>query len=68
MLLKQVNPPIYDGHGYEEKDRYFSLKLLPLKEGKWYPAIAIGCNDVSDSYSFFNFDDDAVEAFFATII
>lgn len=63
-LLKQVHSPVYDGHGYEEKDRYFSLKLRPLKEGKWFPAIAIGCNDVSDSYSLFNFDDDAVEAYF----
>lgn len=51
-LLKQVHSPIYDGHGYEEKDRYFSLKLRPLKEGKWHPAVAIGCNDISDSYSF----------------
>lgn len=63
-LLKQVNSPIYDGHGYEEKDRYFSLKLQPLKEGKWHPAIAVGCNDISDSYSLFNFDNDAVEALF----
>ncbi len=63
-LLKQVHSPMYDGHGYEEKDRYFSLKLRPLKEGKWHPSVAIGCNDISDSYSFFNFDDDAVEALF----
>ena len=63
-LLKQVHSPVYDGHGYEEKDRYFSLKLRPLKESKWYPAVAIGCNDISDSYSLFNFDDDAVEALF----
>lgn len=28
------------------KDRYASVKILPLKEGKYYPAIAIGCNDV----------------------
>lgn len=27
------------------KDRYFSLKVQPLKEGKWWPAIAIGTND-----------------------
>lgn len=63
-LLKQVNSPVYDGHGYEEKDRYFSLKLRPLKEGRWYPAIVIGCNDISDSYSFFNFNDNAVESYF----
>lgn len=27
------------------KDRYFSLKVQPLKEGRWWPAIAIGTND-----------------------
>lgn len=31
---------------YTDKDRQFSVKLNPLREGKWYPAIAIGCNDV----------------------
>lgn len=63
-LVKVMNSPNYDGHGYEEKDRYFSLKLNPLREGKWWPAIAVGCNDVSDSYSLFNVDDNAVEATF----
>ena len=28
------------------KDRYDSIKIRPLKEGKYYPAVAIGCNDV----------------------
>ena len=28
------------------KDRYVSIKIQPLKEGKYYPAVAIGCNDV----------------------
>lgn len=28
------------------KDRYASVKIRPLKEGKYYPAVAIGCNDV----------------------
>lgn len=28
------------------KDRYASIKILPLKEGKYRPAIAIGCNDL----------------------
>lgn len=31
--------------GFYFKDRYFSLKIRPLKEGKWYPAIALGTND-----------------------
>lgn len=32
---------------YRFKDRYFSLKLQPLKEkeGKWWPSIAVGAND-----------------------
>lgn len=32
-------------YGFYHKDRYFSLKLRPLKEGKWWPAVAIGTND-----------------------
>lgn len=28
------------------KDRYASVKIRPLEEGKYYPAVAIGCNDV----------------------
>lgn len=28
------------------KDRYASIKIRPLKEGKYHPAVAIGCNDV----------------------
>lgn len=46
--------------GYYYKDRFFSIKLRPLKEGKWYPAIAIGANDPfrhyndhSDDYKYF---------------
>lgn len=35
------NEPI----GYYFKDRFFSIKIRPLKEGKWHPAIAIGTND-----------------------
>lgn len=27
------------------KDRYFSIKVQPLKEGKWWPAISLGSND-----------------------
>lgn len=34
-----------EGTGYTEKDRYLSVKFNPLKEGKYYPAIAIGAND-----------------------
>ena len=33
--------------GLYRKDRYFSLKIRPLKEkeGKWWPGIAVGAND-----------------------
>ena len=31
--------------GYSNKDRYFSVKIQPLKEGRWWPALAIGSND-----------------------
>lgn len=37
-----------DNHGdvgYNMKDRYLAVKLRPLKEGKWWPAIAIGAQD-----------------------
>lgn len=35
----------YDKAKYNQKDRYFSVKLNPIREGKWWPAIAIGSND-----------------------
>ena len=28
------------------KDRYASVKIRPLKEGRYHPAVAIGCNDI----------------------
>lgn len=31
---------------YNGKDRYFSVKLAPIREGKYIPAVAIGANDV----------------------
>lgn len=36
---------INDETRYYYQDRYFSVKIRPLKEGKWWPAIAIGAND-----------------------
>ena len=30
---------------YNQQDRSMSIKLQPLKEGKWWPALAIGAND-----------------------
>ena len=36
---------------YNMKDRNFNLKLRPLKEGKWWPAIAIGMQDIGHAPS-----------------
>ena len=63
-LIRKFNAPNTKYHGAKTKDRYFSVKLNPLKERKWIPAIVIGCNDVSDSFSLFNTNDDAVESYF----
>lgn len=32
--------------GYYNEDRHLNVKLRPLKEGKWWPAVALGCDDV----------------------
>ncbi len=34
---------------YNAKDRYFSVKLRPLKEGKYWPAVVVGANDLIGS-------------------
>lgn len=35
------------GHtGHHMKDRHLSVKARPLKEGKWWPAVAIGVQDL----------------------
>ena len=31
--------------GYYNEDRHFNVKIRPLKEGKWWPAIAAGWDD-----------------------
>lgn len=50
-LMKGDTPPDAEGNvksKYNMKDQYFSVKFNPLreKEGKWWPAIAIGANDI----------------------
>ena len=32
--------------GFYNEDRHINVKLRPLKEGKWWPSIAVGCDDV----------------------
>ncbi len=39
----------YDGPSYNQKDRYFSVKIRPLKEGRYWPSIALGTNDPFNS-------------------
>lgn len=53
-LFKQID----NGHkGYNRKDRYFSVKFNPLREGYWWPAVAIGSNDfISSSFKVSNDD------------
>lgn len=40
------NRDVNERTGFYTKDRYFSLRLRPLPEGKYWPAIVIGGNDV----------------------
>ena len=44
-LMKGLKNSNKDDIGFYHKDRYFSVKVRPLKEGKWWPSIAIGSND-----------------------
>lgn len=41
--------PNDNGSGYNHKDQAFSAKVQALPEGKWWPAIAIGGNDIFTS-------------------
>ena len=34
------------GSGFYSKDRYFSLKIQPIVEDRWWPSVALGGNDV----------------------
>lgn len=38
--------------GYYNEDRHFNLKLRPLKEGSWWPAVALGWEDVGGLNTF----------------
>lgn len=51
---RKTNPEV----GFYSKDRYFSLRIQPLYEGRYWPAVVIGGNDVwgqrdGDSHSFY---------------
>lgn len=40
---------VHDKDGYNRKDRHFSVKFRPLKEGKYWPSVAIGASDFLNS-------------------
>ena len=35
--------------GFYAKDRYFSVRIQPIREAKWWPSVVIGGNDVISS-------------------
>ena len=39
------NKDVTQPTGFYTKDRYFSVAIRPLKEGRYWPAVAIGAND-----------------------
>ncbi len=43
---RKITRPLSGDTVYGAKDRYFSVKIRPLPEGRYHPAIAIGCNDL----------------------
>lgn len=44
-LLKTRKSATDPREGFYQQDRSFTLRIRPLKEGKYWPAIAIGAND-----------------------
>lgn len=46
-LMKGYKNSNKEDYGYYHKDRYFSIKVQPIREreGKWWPSVAIGSND-----------------------
>lgn len=45
LLKTAKNLDESQGVGFYEKDRHFCVKIRPLKEGKYWPALAIGAQD-----------------------
>ena len=46
LLKYHKNKDKNEPAGYYNEDRRLGLKLRPLKEGKWWPALAVGADDV----------------------
>lgn len=51
--------------GFWRKDRYASIKIRPLREGRYHPAVAIGFNDVGTTA--FNKERTDVQLYFTNI-
>lgn len=47
LMKGYKNKEDMDDYGYYHKDRYFSIKVQPIREreGKWWPSVAVGSND-----------------------
>lgn len=57
-----------DAHGNKwNQDRSVSLRLRPLKEGKWWPAIVIGSNDAFTTNQLNMFEDSGGNRFFSSV-
>lgn len=62
LMKFRHNLDVNEPAGFYSKDRYFSLKVQPIREDKWWPSVALGGNDVwgqhdgaSGSFYFRNF-------------
>lgn len=51
LLKSYKNQDITQKIGFYEKDRHCCIKLCPLKEGKYWPALAIGAQDPTNTTS-----------------
>lgn len=58
-LMRDKNDKLAD------KDRALSVKIMPLREGKWWPAVAIGGNDVIGSGFRFRGEDTSGNSFWS---
>lgn len=49
LFKLHLNNHGFPKEGYIGKDRHFNIKIRPLKEGKYYPSVAVGMNDFISS-------------------
>lgn len=46
LLKSRKDNADYGKKGFYVKDRYFSVRLQPLREKKWWPSVVFGANDI----------------------